>query len=189
MITEESINKTKKELEKLNISIQEKIEEFFTKKISELQKIIDEHTKSISYIRNVNSKVNSAFDKEFVEKYIEQRIIAMQRNDKELADDSIPQVCGNFVDNSLYETKDFTSFYDRDDRSTNENDIHHLIIGDSIIREKGSLFHKGKNTQVVSLRGKGVTEVKEYIQKMSTQPKNIIIHCGSNDLIKIRQKM
>ena len=36
----------------------------------------------------------------------------------------------------------------------------------------------------MSLRGKGVTEVKEYIQKMSTQPKNIIIHCGSNDFIK-----
>ena len=101
----------------------------------------------------------------------------MQGNDKELADDSIPQVCGNFVeieknadaaewgshsDNSLYDAEDFTSFYDRDDRSNNENDIHHLIIGDSIIqRIKGSLFHKGKNTQVVSLRGKGVTEVKE----------------------------
>ena len=129
----------------------------------------------------------------------------MQRNDKELADDSIPQVCGNFVevgensdaaewgshsDNSLYETEDFTSFYDGDNPSNNENDIHHLIIGHSIIQGiKGSLFHKGKSTQVVSLRGQGVTEVKEYIQKMSTQPKNIIIHCGSNDLIKIPQKM
>ena len=124
----------------------------------------------------------------------------MQRNDKELADDSIPQVCDNFVEieknadaaewgndsNSLYETEDFTSFCDRDDRSNNENDIHHLIIGDSIIQIiiKGSLFQKGKNTQVVSLRGKRVIEVKEYIQKMSTQPKNIFIHCGSNDLIK-----
>ena len=80
MITEESINKTKTELEKLNISVQEKIdkssktaEEFFTKKVLELQKVIDEHTKSISDIRNVNSKVNSTFDKEFVEEYIEQR--------------------------------------------------------------------------------------------------------------------
>ena len=63
--------------------------------------------------------------------------------------------------------------------------MHHLIIGDSIIQGiKGSLFHKGKNTEVVSLRGKGVTEVKEYIQKVSTQSKNIIIHCGSNNLIK-----
>ena len=74
LITKESINKTKKELENLNISMQEKIdkssktaEEFFTKKISEVQKIIDEHTKSISDIRNVNNKVNPAFDKEFVE--------------------------------------------------------------------------------------------------------------------------
>ena len=207
LITEESINKTKRDLEKLNISIQEKIdkssktaEEFFTKKISEVQKIIDEHTKTISDIRNVNSIVNPAFDKEYVEEYIEQRILAMQRNDKELADESVPKVCGNFVeieknadsadwashsDNSLYETEDFTRFYDRDDQSKNENEIHHLIIGDSIIQGiKGSLFHKGKNTQVVSLRGKGVTEVKEYIQKMSTQPKNIIIHCGSNDLVK-----
>ena len=144
LITEESINKTKKELEKLNISIQEKIdkssktaEEFFTKKISEVQKIIDKHTKSISDIRNVNSKVNPSFDEEFVEEYIGQRILAMQRNDKELADDSIPQVCDNYVEieknadtaewgsysNSLYEKEDFTSFYDRDDRSNNENDI------------------------------------------------------------------
>ena len=97
--------------------------------------MIDEHTKSISDIRNVNSKVNPAFDKEFVEDYVEQRILAMQRNDKELADYSIPQVSGNFVeikknadaaewgshnDNSLYETEDFTSFYDRDNRSNDE---------------------------------------------------------------------
>ena len=86
------------------ISVQEIIdkssktaEEFFTKKISEVQKITDEHTKSISDIRNVNSKVNPTFDKEFVEEYIEQRILTMQRNDK-LADDSIPQVCDNLVE-------------------------------------------------------------------------------------------
>ena len=52
LITEESANKIKTELEELNISIQEKIdkssktaEEFVTKKISEVQKILDEDTK------------------------------------------------------------------------------------------------------------------------------------------------
>ena len=105
LITDESINKTKKKLEKLNISIQgendkssETAKEFFTNIISEVQKIFEYHAKSMSDIKNVNSKVNPAFDKEFVEEYIEQRILAVQRNGKELADDSISQVCGNFVE-------------------------------------------------------------------------------------------
>ena len=127
MTTEESINQTKKELEKLNISIQEKIdkcsktaEEFFTKKISEVQKIIDEHAKSISDIRNVNSKANPAFHKEFVEEYIEQRILKMQRNDKELADDSIPQVFANFV--KIEKNTDAAEWGSHSDNSLDETD-------------------------------------------------------------------
>ena len=48
----------------------------------------------------------------------------------------------------------------------------------------GKLFHEGKSTKIVSLRGKGLKKVTEFLTKSSLEPGNIIIHCGSNDLTK-----
>ena len=70
------------------------------------------------------------------------------------------------------------------------NSVEHLIIGDSLVQGiKETLFHKNATTKVVSLRGKGIKEVYEFLDKViftEGKPKNIIIHIGSNDLTKVK---
>ena len=67
------------------------------------------------------------------------------------------------------------------------DDLQHLIIGDSIDQGiKSQQFHKGQNTKVISLRGKGLQEVRKYFQSVlleGSQPENIFIHVGSNDVL------
>ena len=51
---------------------------------------------------------------------------------------------------------------------------------------KNQQFHKGQNTKAISLRGKGLQEVRKYFQSVSlegSQPKNIFINVGSNDVL------
>ena len=47
------------------------------------------------------------------------------------------------------------------------------------------LFHKGKNNRVVSLRGKGIEQVRKFLEDFHGKHlQTIIIHVGSNDLTK-----
>ena len=70
---------------------------------------------------------------------------------------------------------------------TLSDDLQHLIVGDSIVQGiKNQQFYKGQTTKVISLRGKGSQEVRKYFQSVSlegSQPKNIFIHVGSNDVL------
>ena len=78
-----------------------------------------------------------------------------------------------------------TDTKDQEEEATDRRpiDLQHLIIGDSIIQGiKEQVFHKRQRTKVVSLKGKGINEVRNYIERMSLQgkdPQNIIIHVGS----------
>ena len=76
-----------------------------------------------------------------------------------------------------------------DDNIIHES-VEHLIIGDSLVQGiKETLFHKNATTKVVSLRGKGIKEVYEFLDKAiftEGKPKNIIIHIGSNDLTEVK---
>ena len=67
------------------------------------------------------------------------------------------------------------------------DDLQHLIVRDSIVQGiKNQQFHKGQNTKVISLRGKGLQEVTKYFQSVSlegSQPKNIFIHVGSYSVL------
>ena len=69
------------------------------------------------------------------------------------------------------------------------DNIAHLIIGDSIIQGiNENKFHKNFGMKVASLRGKGIIEVHEYLDQVIFKrgnPKNIIIHTGSNDVNKL----
>ena len=76
-----------------------------------------------------------------------------------------------------------------DDNIIHES-VEHLIIGDSLVQGiKETLFHKNATTKVVSLTGKGIKEVYEFLDKAiftEGKPKIIIIHIGSNDLTKVK---
>ena len=63
------------------------------------------------------------------------------------------------------------------------NKLEHLIIGDSIIQNISSdKFHKGKKTKIITQRGKGIDNVMDYLHQTELDPKNLIIHTGSNDI-------
>ena len=68
--------------------------------------------------------------------------------------------------------------------------IEHLIIGDSLVQGiKENLFHKNATTKVLPLKGKGIKEAYEFVDKAiftKGKPKNIITHIGSNDLTKVK---
>ena len=70
-----------------------------------------------------------------------------------------------------------------------QDNTEHLIIGDLIIQDiNENKFHKNFGMKVVSLRGKGIIEVHEYLDQVIFKrgnPKSIIIHTGSNDINKI----
>ena len=90
-----------------------------------------------------------------------------------------------------------TPFKSYSERTTNKKEppvqiqdtIEHLIIGNSIIPGiNENKFHKNFGTKVVSLRGKGIVEIHEYLDQVIFKrgnPKNIIIHTGSNDINKL----
>ena len=67
-----------------------------------------------------------------------------------------------------------------------EDNLHNLIAGNSIVQGiDEQLFHKGKNNKVVSLRGKGIEQVRKFLEDFhGKDPQTIIIHVGSNDLTK-----
>ena len=63
------------------------------------------------------------------------------------------------------------------------NKLEHLIIGDSIIQNiSNDKFHKSKKTKIITQRGKGIDNVKDYLQQTELDPKNLIMHTGSNDI-------
>ena len=68
--------------------------------------------------------------------------------------------------------------------------IEHLIIGDPLVQGiKENLLHKNTTTKVVPLRGKGIKEAYEFLDKAiitKGKPKNIIIHIESSDLTKVK---
>ena len=70
-----------------------------------------------------------------------------------------------------------------------QDNIEHLIIGDSITQGiNENKFHKNFGTKVVSLRGMGIIEIHEYLDQVVFKrgnPKNIIIHTGSNHIKKL----
>ena len=67
-----------------------------------------------------------------------------------------------------------------------EDNFHNLIVGDSIVQGiDEQLFNKGKNNRVVSLRGKGIEQVRKFLEDFhGKKPQTVIIHVGSNDLTK-----
>ena len=63
------------------------------------------------------------------------------------------------------------------------NKLEHLIIGDSISQNISSdKFHKGKKTKIITQRGKGIDNIIDYLHQTELDPKNLIIHTGSNDI-------
>ena len=65
-----------------------------------------------------------------------------------------------------------------------EDNLHNLIVGDYIVQGiDEQLFHKGKNNRVVSLRGKGIEQVRKFLEDFHGKHLQIIIiYVGSNDL-------
>ena len=63
------------------------------------------------------------------------------------------------------------------------NKLEHLIIGDSIIQNISSdKLHIGKKTKIITQRGKGIDNVIDCLHETELDPKNLIIHTGSNDI-------
>ena len=64
-----------------------------------------------------------------------------------------------------------------------EDNLHNLIVGGSIVQGiDEQLFHKGKNNKVVSLRGKGIEEVRKFLEDFhGKDPQTIMAYyytCG-----------
>ena len=208
------ILKLKRELEDKVQKVTSQTDNYITKQIDNLKALITEEFKEHSYFIDKKIKDHlSATDTMITEKVDEAMWLDWEENSIEDQDDSTDQfhhkeslpdhinLSINKDENDKEETTFVQLYPDTVNRqflkatsTPNDNIIYesveHLIIGDSLVqRIKETLFHKNATTKVVSLRGKGIKEVYEFLDKViftEGKPKNIIIHIGSNDLTKVK---
>ena len=198
-MTNEELEKRKTEKNKIRQDLSVKIDkaalqsnDFFHQKLEELKDTLNNQTEDTKKQFEISlNKLPSRRDKdEYVSEWIENE---KQQQDLECIQDPVSNhqrlqfTWGNDDDVSIEKDTDIDT-KDQEDKAIDRRpiDLQHLIIGDSIIQGiKEQVFHKGKRTKVLSLKGKGINAVRDYIERMSLQgkdPQNIIIHVGSNDL-------
>ena len=193
------LEKRKTEINKIKQDLSVKIDnaalqsnDFFHQKLEDLKDTLNNQTEDTKKQFEISlNKLPSRRDKEeYVPEWIENE---KHQQDLECIQDPVSNherlqfTWGNYDDVSIVKDID-TDTKDQEDKASDRRliDLQHLIVGDSIIQGiKEQIFHKGQRTKIVSLKGKGMNEVRDHIERMSIQgkdPQNITIHVGSNDL-------
>ena len=171
------------------------LNEFLEKRVDDLKKNFEEFKKLAKEDKRDISK-EEQFIKDCVDDYFKKKhnTIIAKENENWGQDDSFETFSVHEEDQSKAEEPTPFQFVCKKSTSTPQlntetlpDDLQYLIVGDSIVQGiKNQQFHKGQNTKVISLRGRGLQEVRKYFQSVlleGSQPKNIVIHVGSNDVL------
>ena len=203
LIVEEDIKKIQKDLDKQCKNNAKKIEnskielnEFLDKRVDDLKKNFEEEFKKLAKEDKRDISKEEQFIKDCVDDYFKEKhnTIIAKENENWGQDDSFETFSVHEEDQSKAKEPTPFQFVRKKSTSTPQlntetlpDDLQHLIVGDSIVQGiKNQQFHKGQNTKVISLRGRGLQEVRKYFQSVlleGSQPKNIFIHVGSNDVL------
>ena len=210
----EAIEKNKKEIAKLKKTLEDKIQKVTQQTDSFIERQIDDLKESVT---DQLTERSSSIDKATTDKLneaVNEHITNTTRIIEEKVDKAVGKTDTSNVPIWGVDTDSENDFENMDiqkkmtmgprkppksysERTTNkkeppvyiQDNIEHLIIEDSIIQGiNKSKFHKNFRTEVVSLRGKGIIEVHEYLDQVIFKrgnPKNIIIHTGTNDIKKL----
>ena len=214
LMMKDEIEKNKKEITKLKKTLEDKIQKvsqqtdsFIKKQIDDLKECVtDQLTEQSSSIDKATThKLSQAVNEHITNttRIIEEKVDEAVSK----ADTSNVPIWGVDTDSehdfehldiqkkmTMDPKKPFESYSERITNKKEppvhiQDNIEHLIIGDSIIQGiNENKFHKNFGTKVVPLRGKGIIEVCEYLDQVIFKrgnPKNIIIHTGSNDINKL----
>ena len=215
LLMKEEIEKNKKEIAKLKKTVEDKIQKVTQQTDSFIKKQTDDLKESVT---DQLTEESSSIDKATTDKLneaVNEHITNTARIIKEKVDEAVSKTDTSHVPIWGVDTDSENDFENIDiqkkmtmgprkpptelysERTTNkkeppvyiQDNMEHLIIGDSIIQGiNENKFHNSFGTKVVSLRGKGIIEVHEYLDKVLFKrgnPKNIIIHTGSNDIKKL----
>ena len=164
--------------------------------MNDLKKNFEEEFKKLAKEDKRDISKEEQFIKDCVDDYLKEKhnTIIAKENENWGQDDSFETFSVHEEDQSKAEEPTPFQFVSKKSISTPQlntetlpDDLQYLIIGDSIVQGiKNQQFHKGQNTKVISLRGKGLQEVRKYFQSVlleGSQPKNIVIPVGSNDIL------